>query len=771
MTIAHLGNYPPRACGIATFTENLFRAVGTHRPDDDADFIVAMNDADHTYDYPERVKFTIREQRKADYIKAANYVNSSGADVCMIQHEFGIFGGPDGKLLHVFTDHLRIPFAITFHTILKEPNDGQRAVMCRLGSDAAQVVVMSRKAVSFLQDIYHIPEEKISLIEHGAPCYEMEARDALREKLHFKAEAPVLLTFGLLGRGKGLETAIRALPTVVAEHPNVRYLILGRTHPNVVAHEGEAYRESLIEMARELGVADNLEMRAEFVEEDELCEYLTAADIYVTPYPNEAQITSGTLTYAIGAGAAIVSTPFWHAQELLEDGRGFTFNFNDPADLARQLNRLLGDEQLLRATRERSAAYGQTIMWPEQGKSYLAMLHEIAQDGQPTAPDADQLRALRRLKFPAATLRQIERLTDSTGIVQHAKYAIPNYLEGYCIDDNCRALITAALAHERKPGSRTADLVDTYLAFLFYVQRENGQFGNFVSYDRRSIDHIGSDDSFGRTVWSLGFFLNKPARNDQHQLAREMLDRSIPHIAALRSPRAVAYAIMGLSEFIEAEPSAAHLGAQVVRLAEYLAGLYEQVASADWQWFENYLTYANAILPLALLRAGRYAEDPTRLRGVADATSAFLTAHTFRNGILEPVGCHGFFVRGEQITHWDQQPIDVMLTQLLHLEYYAQDNDLRELNRAVTCFNWFHGKNTLNVEMYCPETGGCFDGLTRNGPNANQGAESTLAYWMAYYSLRRVADRLSEIEVRGSGKLIKVSDMLLPDWREGDFMS
>ena len=761
MKIAHLGNFPPRACGIATFTENLVRAVAGHRPPDNEDFIIAMNDADHDYDYPAQVKLTIREQRKADYIKAANFVNRSGVDICMIQHEFGIFGGPDGNLLHVFTDHLRVPFAITFHTILKEPNDGQRAVMCRLGRDAAQVVVMSRKAVSFLQDIYHIPESKISLIEHGAPCYELDERDVLREKLHFKADAPVLLTFGLLGRGKGLETAIQALPAVVAEHPNVRYLILGRTHPNVVAHEGEAYRESLIAMAQELGVADNLEMRAEFVEEDELCEYLTAADIYVTPYPNEAQITSGTLTYAIGAGAAIVSTPFWHAQELLDEGRGFTFGFNDPADLARQLNRLLGDEQLLRTTREKSAAYGQTIMWPEQGKTYLRMLEQQAATPTPSADDTKQLRTLRRLKFPAATLRQIERLTDSTGIVQHAKYAIPNYLEGYCIDDNCRALITAALAHERKPGTRTAALVDTYLAFLFYLQRENGQFGNFVGYDRRSIDHIGSEDSFGRTLWSLGFFLNKPAREDQHRLARELLDRALPRVAALKSPRAVAYAIMGLSEFIESSPDAAYLGNQIVRSAEYLAGLYDNTASDDWRWFENYLTYANAMLPLALLRASRYADDPERLRRVADATTAFLSKHTFRNNLLEPVGCHGFFVRGQEITHWDQQPIDVMLTQLLHLEYYAQDGNLAELERAATCFSWFHGKNTLGIEMYCEATGGCFDGLTRNGANQNQGAESTLAYWMAHYSLRRVTDRLVESDTGGAAKTIKVSDMIL----------
>ncbi|NJC27785.1 glycosyltransferase family 4 protein [Neolewinella antarctica] len=731
MRIAILGNYPPKACGIATFTNSLARAILANLPGEDiSEFaeIVAIEDAGQQHAYPKEVTRTLPRDERAAYAALADYLNEGGFDLLVVQHEYGIFGGPDGNYLLDLASRLQVPMVMTCHTVLKDPSDGQRSVLRRLCSRADVMVVMSEMARTFLEDVYACSPDKIRVIEHGVPEIKTSPRQALRERFGWQ-DRRVIFTFGLLGRGKGIETVIRALPEVVAEHPSTLYVVLGKTHPNVVRESGEEYREWLHTLADELGVRDNLLMISEFASEQYLFECLTAIDVYVIPYPNVAQITSGTLAYAVGAGAAVVSTPFWHATELLAEGRGRLFPFHDSDNLSEQLLELLGDEAALATIRATALAYGEHLFWPKIGAEYIQAFddaktaYESAKLNPQLGKDSDVV--------PDLDLAHLLRMTDDCGLIQHAKFATPNRFEGYCLDDNGRALLFTCLALGSKAISHQQrksliSLTEIYLAYIFHAQNEDGSFRNFMSYGREFLEPQGSEDSYGRALWGLAKCVAAPPRKDLGQLAQECFVRAISYLDQKTSPRTLSYGIIALSEYLGARDDE-NLLDLLDRSVNRLLNHYQDNRHDDWEWFEAYLTYDNALMPLALYRSLRVLPKK-HVRAIARTTTDFLAKYTIINGVPRPVGCHETCHRGATPEQFDQQPLEVMAEVLLHMEAFQRSGRPADERRLRTAYSWFHGNNDLGALLYCAETAGCYDGLTEFGPNKNQGAESLLAY-------------------------------------------
>jgi glycosyltransferase involved in cell wall biosynthesis len=736
MKIAYISTYPPRECGIATFNNNLIKAISTNFKDSailQNGFVVAMNDSENIqeYEYPPEVKFVVRQDHQKDYIRAANYINTSTADACILEHEFGIFGGESGIYILPLLNRLEKPLISILHTILREPSFIQRIIIREIANQSAKIVVMSKRAVEFLTEIYEIPADKIQLIEHGVPDIEalvdnpVKALPALRNKR-------VLFTFGLISRNKGLETVVRALPAIVANHPDVMYVILGNTHPGVIKSSGEEYRDHLKRLATQLGVEKHLVFINQFVSDEELMNYLTAVDIYITPYLNEAQITSGTLSYAIGAGAAVISTPYWHAQELLDNNRGRLFNFKDADALADIANELLDDERKLQKLKSNAYNYGLHLRWPMIGAEYISVLEDALAKQSFGEKILDKI--VDPEIMPKFSLAHVRRLTDDTGIVQHAKYGIPNLKEGYCLDDNARALIMTLMAYQQNKSKEALDLLPIYLSYIHYMQCDDGNFRNFLSFNRMYLDEVGSEDSFGRTVWALGYMINYAPNNSYREFAEELFYRSIPHFKALKHLRGIANSIIGLCHYLRIHPSNEGLVNELIALTAPLIQSYKDHRDTDWHWFEEKMTYDNAILPLALLHACEITGDEN-MKAIALESLTFLDKATLGNDYLSPVGNDGWYYRGAEMAIFDQQAIETMAMVLMYLQAYKVTHKSVYIRKMFMCYMWFLGENTLRVPLYDHETKGCCDGLQPTDINRNQGAESTLAYLISHLSV------------------------------------
>lgn len=731
MKIAYLSSYTPRECGIATFNYNLIRAINAGNPDGSLNgFVVAMDDSDdfEEYDYPTEVKFKVRQEHQKDYIKAAEFINNSDVGACIIQHEFGIYGGESGVYLLPLIERLNKPLITILHTVLLEPSFMQQIIIKEIAKQSSKIVVMSRRAVDFLRNIYNIPEEKIQLIEHGVPHLEPAEDNPVKNLPSFK-DKRVLFTFGLISRNKGLETVIKALPAIVENHPDVMYVVLGNTHPGVRKNSGEEYRDSLKKLAKSLDVEEHLTFINQFVSEEELHNYLTACDIYVTPYLNEAQITSGTLSYAVGSGAAVISTPYWHAQELLEQGRGILFDFKDFESLAVSVNDLLDNPHKLEELKKNAFAYGLKLRWPAIGKEYTALLQDSI--AQPLSLKNKARHVIDYEIIPEFNLTHVRRLTDDTGIVQHAKYGIPNLKEGYCLDDNSRALIMALMAYEQNKSKEALDLLPIYLSYIQYMQMDDGNFRNFLSFRREYLDDVGSEDSFGRTIWALGYLIKSAPNNSYREFAEELFQRSIPHFKALHHLRGLANTAIGLSYYLQAHPHNEELIEQLNKLTHPLIDSYQNNKSENWHWFEDKLSYDNAILPLALLHSAEITGN-NRVMEIAYESIDFLDSLTLSKGYLSPVGSDGWYYRNGNMAIFDQQAIESMAMVLMYFKAYDVSGEKQFLSKMYLCYQWFLGENTLRLPLYDHETKGCCDGLQPGGLNRNQGAESTLAYFISH---------------------------------------
>jgi glycosyltransferase involved in cell wall biosynthesis len=693
-------------------------------------FIVALNDNNLQYDYPEEVKLIIRQDNQRDYLKAVKHINLSGAKICILEHEFGIFGGQSGVYILPLLHRLEVPLIVTLHTILKTPSYIEKAVLQEICKMAYKVVVMSHKAIEFLIEIYNVPKEKLVFIEHGVPDIQFSPEKSKKEfKLNSKK---VILTFGFIGRNKGIETVIKALPTIVENHPEVIYIILGKTHPNVLRHSGEEYRIYLMRLVKSLSLEKQVVFLNEFIGEQDLFKYLYASDIYITPYLNESQITSGTLSYAVGVGAAVISTPYWHAEELLAEGRGRLFNFGDSGELALILTELLDKPEVLTELKRKAFDYGKKITWPKTGGKYASLASAILKDKPKLV--AKKSSVLDSLILPTFSLAHINRLTDDTGIIQHAKFGIPNLKEGYCLDDNARALLMVLMAYRQKKDVRALELSPIYLSYIHYMQNKDGTFRNFLSFSRNFLDEIGSEDSFGRTIWALGYLLGNAPNDAYYQTGKEVFFNASPNFEKLKSIRSIANTMIGISYYLKSNPSEDSMTERLRNMAFKLIKYYKENDSSDWHWFEALLAYDNGILPLALLHSAEILNDE-KIKDIAIVSMNFLTQHTLKENYLSIIGNEQWYKKDGERSVYAQQPIDAMAMVLMYHRAYIVTKDKEYLNKLYTSFLWFLGENDLRMSLYDFETQGCCDGFESYGLNRNQGAESTLAYLISHLTV------------------------------------
>lgn len=733
--MAFVGTYPPRRCGIATFTRDLTEAVGT-ASGQALPMVLAVTDSAGQYAYPDEVKFEIRQGARGDYARAAELINQSDVRLVSIQHEYGIFGGDDGSYILDFLTALRVPSIVTLHTVLKLPSVSQRNIVQQMAKQCAHLVVMSQVAKELLASSYDVRGPKIQIIRHGIPAMQPSDQETLKARFGV-AGRRMLLTFGLLSPNKGIETVIRALPAVIAEFPDLMYFVVGATHPVVLRRDGEAYRTMLEREAERLGVRDHVVFRDQFVSRSELCHYLQAADVFVSPYLNEAQVTSGALSYAMGAGAAVVSTPYWHAQELLADGRGRLFPFCDDAALSHTLLTLLGTPTELQRVRTAAIEYTRSMQWPNVGRSYFELASNTLENTPPRRPTATLARGS---SLPELCLDHLLRMTDDTGIVQHATFSVPSRHTGYCVDDNARALIVALHADRLHSSPDTRRLVTTYLSYVQHAQRPDGAFNNFMTYSRVSIDADRcSDDCLGRALWALGVTVRLASDAGCRQLARDMFMYALPKTRTL-GPRGTALAILGLTNRLVVEPESEELRDALRTLTETLMLRYREQATDDWRWFEATLTYDNAMLPLALFKSYAVTGDRATLR-VAREALEFLEEICFDGDQLRLVGSTGWHSRGGEKAEADEQAIDAAAFVLAFRAAYLATDERHYLRRMREAFAWFLGENRLGVSLYDFSSGGCRDGLGMVHVNLNQGAESTICFLTALIEMLDLAEK------------------------------
>ncbi len=747
--VAFIGDYLPRQCGIATFTADLYKSYVQFQPNVNP-IVVSVNDTLEGYSYPDEVRYEFYQHDLESYKKAAEFLNSKNMDVVCLQHEYGIYGGSAGSYILTLLRNLTMPIVTTFHTILKTPDQDQLVVLKSIADLSARVVCMSEKGREFLINIYEIPAEKIDVIPHGIPDMPFVDPHFFKDKFGMEGKQ-LLLTFGLLSPNKGIENVINALPRIVAQFPDVMYMVLGATHPNLVRDQGEVYRDSLKKLAVDNGVANNVHFVDRFVETEDLLEYLGAADIYITPYLNPAQITSGTLSYAFGVGKAVVSTPYWHAEELLADGRGILVPFGNSEAIADQIINLLSDDTLRHGMRKRGYLMGREMTWEKTIQHYADSFGKAREERMDVV--STQLPYIANggsstFKLPGINLDHLYRLTDSTGIVQHARYHLPFYEEGYCTDDNARALILSLmLADTGIQDRRLAQVTDTYSAFLNYAYADgHRQFRNFMSYDRRWLEDVGSEDSTGRTVWALGTCIGRSTDRNCTTWAMNLLERVLPTIADMGSPRAWAFALVGLNEYLKRFDNDRLAKTIQQQLTDKLMFRFSETAMEDWPWFENVLSYDNAVLTQALLVSG----DATAQETGLTALRWLMKLQTSERGHFQPIGSNGFYVKGQTRAFFDQQPLEAQSSVAACLAAFRLTGDAEWYRKATRVFRWFSGLNDLGLPLYDMQTGGCRDGLHIDRVNMNQGAESTLSYLMALAELHQTQQVVAATKTVGT---------------------
>jgi len=747
-TIAFLGDYLPRKCGIATFTSDLLGAVAA-RHSQSWCFAVPVNDIEGCYRYPDVVRFEIEEQDLESYRRAADFLNSSGVDIVSVQHEFGIFGGPAGSHLLTLLRELNAPVVTTLHTVLHQPNPDQRLVMQQLIAYSTRLVVMTERGRTIMQEVYRAPPAKIDIIAHGIPDVTFAAPDDYKDQFGVGGKT-VLLTFGLLSPNKGIEHVLHALPAIVAEFPDVVYIVLGATHPHELRTRGEAYRRSLEAIVKKSKLENNVIFHNSFVELHELTEYIGAADLYITPYLDETQSTSGTLAYAFGAGKAVISTPYWHAAELLKDQRGVLVPFGDPKAVAHEVSGLLRDEKRRRAMSRNAYKLGREMVWSHTAGLYMRSF-ELAQRQGAAAPGksaaANGFRQ-RPHESPELNLSHLYDMTDSTGIFQHAKFTAPNLSEGYCTDDNARALILAVLLgqlEEAPKGVRA--LATTYAAFLDHAfDPKTARFHNFLSSDRRWLDEQGSEDCHGRAIWALGTAVGRSPYWRSKRMAERLFAQALPAVTNFTSPRAWAFSMIGIHEYLRWMKSDRLVDDVREELTGRLMAIFDKVAEPGWTWFEEGLTYDNAKLAHALIVSGRATgQDRVYQRGL-QALRWLVGVQTSKHGRLRPIGSNGFYRHNGARADFDQQPIEAQTTVSACLEAYRATADPWWYEQAQRAFDWFLGWNDLGLEVYCQQTGGCRDGLHADRGNENQGAESMLAFLLSLAEMRLVQNTATGVQ-------------------------
>jgi len=727
-----------------------------------------MNDRSDGYNYPSEVQFEIYQDKISDYHTAAEFLNLQEVDMVLLQHEFGIFGGESGEYILSLLDKLKMPVVTTLHTVLTNPTHKQGQVMQRLTELTDRFIVMSKTAIDILHTLYDIPRDMITYIPHGIPDMPFEDPNYYKDQFDLLGKK-VLLTFGLLSQNKGIEYVIKSLPEVVKRFPDLTYIVLGATHPNVLKTEGEKYRRELQQLVEDLDLKDHVIFKNKFVPFDDLCKYLSACDVYITPYIQPEQITSGTLAYAAGIGKAIISTPYWHAKEMLAEGRGQLVPFKNEDAIADSILKLFEDEALLHKIRKRSYDFNRKSTWEQVGQHYTEVFNEVRSDRnhipQPQTVSSEDIYSQNgsNLNLPRFNINHLEMMTDSTGLLQHATFTCSNRDHGYCTDDNARALIVALKAQQtftitQKDSYRLKKLANKYLSFLLHAfNTETGRFHNFMSYSREWLEEsAGSEDSHGRALWALGSTISMAKQTSDASLATNLFIQSLPIVESFQSPRALAFAIQGLDAYLKIYSGDSNAQRIYQVLAERLYKQFSENASENWPWLEDILSYSNAKLPHALILAGNTLKrDDMKQMGLKSLR--WLLEIQIDNHRLAPVGNHGWFKRNSTKARFDQQPLEA--NALIEASITAYQTEMKKywLDQAKICFSWFLGHNDLNLPLYNAETGGCRDGLQADGVNQNEGAESTLAWLLSLLAMYQLDydDELSEISKSVIGTNVK----------------
>jgi glycosyltransferase involved in cell wall biosynthesis len=747
--IAFVGNYLPRQCGIATFTTDLCTALATEYGSERL-FAIPVNDPESSYEYPERVRLELEQEDLASYERAAEFLNFNGNDLVCLQHEYGIYGGVAGRHILTLLHKLTMPVVTTLHTVLREPDPDQRVVLEEIARLSDRLVVMSEQAAHFLREVYGVAGGKIDVIPHGVPDLPFMDPNYFKDQFGTEGKA-VLLTFGLLSPNKGIENVIRALPVILARHPNVVYVVTGVTHPHIRRREGERYRNELLALAEQLGVSSQVIFNNRFVSAEELIEHVGAADIYITPYRQEAQVVSGTLAIAFGAGKAIVSTPYWHAKELLADERGMIVPFDSPDAIADAVIELLENDAKRHAMRKRAYLHSRATTWPRTARAYMASFQRarFERSLHPRPARLDDTPGNAADNLPELNIDHMLRMTDGTGILQHAIFSVPNCREGYTTDDNARALIVSTLLDEDTGRAREleySNLSHRYLAFLCYAfHSDTGRFRNFLGYDRQWLEDVGSEDSHGRALWALGEVLGHSQDAGVRGATGRLFEAAVPAVHTFTSPRAWAFSILGMQAYLDWFPGDRAIQGARNALANRLLDIYERSHSKTRQWFEKSLSYSNARLSQALILAG-WRSDNKRMIEAGIESLRWLVAeqHQGDEEIFVPIGSSGFFTEGEEKARFDQQPVEACATISACLEAYRLTDEGYWLEEAQRVFRWFLGKNDLQVPLYDAATGGCRDGLHPDRVNENQGAESTLSFLMALLEMQGAKESNAE---------------------------
>ena len=729
--VAFISSFLPRKCGIATFTSDLINSVTSAAKGQFQPLVVAMR-ANNDLRYDDPVKFEIRQNVKSDYICAADYVNFSNVDLVCVQHEFGLFGGEAGSYLSLLLNRLKAPVITTLHTVLDEPSPEYHKSLADVCNASCRVITMNERGVGMLVETYGVSDKKVQLIAHGIPDLPFVDSNYYKHKFGMEGRRTIL-TFGLLNRNKGIEVMLRAMPAIIEAEPSVLYIVLGMTHPSVLKYDGESYRFSLQRMVKELGLQEHVIFHSRFVSDEELNNFLCAADIYATPYLNKEQLTSGTLSFAVGTGKAVVSTPYWAATELLAEGRGKLVAFGDSDEMGEAIIEILQKDSLFYSLRRRAYDYGRLRTWPKIGQVYWKLFNlkrlpvRISAKGTPSAAETAP-----SIEVPEPSLGHLKKLTDDTGLCQHAKFTVPNREYGYCTDDNARAVIAMTKYYSQYPEPEALELFDTYLSFILHSQNNDGSIRNFMNFDRTWLQDEPVSDGLGRVLWALGTVMAKPPSPSYLPVIKSCFDRSVNYVEK-QYPRGMAYSMLGMSDYLKQFPGASDIKRQLEIAADGLILQYKENSHPDWQWFEDALTYDNAILPYALFVAGLTLGD--KYLEAAQKTCEFLLEKTFDGSHFSFVGNKGWYERGGTKAGFDQQPIEVASTVMMLGAAYDATQDKRFLTLQRRAFDWFLGENDLHIPVYDFRTKGCCDALVPGGVNVNQGAESALSFLVSLLAI------------------------------------
>ncbi len=738
---ALVGNSLPRRCGIATFTTDLQKAIES-LPARERCCIVAMTDDGRAYDYPPTVRLQIDDRRLEDYERAALILNRSRCEVVSLQHEFGIFGGEAGSHILALTSRLSMPLVTTFHTVLERPTPAQRRVVGEIVEASARVIIMAEKGRELLRTVYQVGEEKIAVIAHGTPDSPFVEPDEAKRALGFAAR-PVILTFGLLSPSKGIEVMIDAMPEILKTSANAVYVVLGATHPNLVRDQGEAYRNSLMARVRAHGIESHVVFLDRFVDQATLLRFISMCDVYATPYLNETQMTSGTLAYSFGLGKAIVSTPYWHARELLGDGRGVLVPFGDVAALGRETAALLSDGPRRLAMRQRAYAEGRPMTWPRIAERYCALFESVgagARDRHVLRMGGDTSAARRGSQaVRAAPLGHLLSLCDDTGLLQHAVHSVANRSHGYCTDDNARALLLACSLDRAGEAPLPQSLTSRFAAFLQHAWNPDiRRFRNFMGFDRRWLDESGSEDCHGRALWALGECARSDHDGSRRRWAADLFAEALPVVESFHSPRAWSFTLLGLDGYCAAGADNAAARLMRERLAERLDAMLAAVETPGWEWFEEGLAYDNARLPQALIVTGCSIGSSRHLDAGLRSLRWLMRLQTTPTGRFRPVGSMSF---GASRTHplaFDQQPLEAAASISACLAAWRAEGDDLWRVHSQRAFGWFFGSNDLSLPLVDLAPGSCRDGLHPDRPNENRGGESVVSYLLSLTEMRQL---------------------------------